>query len=52
MVFWHVWLLKTGKREITIDDYNLQFYDREEVACISNIVATQVLLQQVKQRQW
>ena len=40
------------KREITIGDYNLQYYKGEEVACISNVVATPVLLQQVKQRQW
>ena len=52
MVLWHVWLLKTGKREITISDYSLQYYEGEEVAYISNIVATPVLLQQVKQRQW
>ena len=40
------------KREITIGDYNLQYYEGEEVACIANVVATPVLLQQVKQRQW
>ena len=34
------------KREITIGDYNLQYYEGEEVACIANVVATPVLLQQ------
>ena len=52
MVLWLVWLLKTGKREIMIGDFNLQYYEGEEIACILNIVATPVLLQQVKQRQW
>ena len=40
------------KREITIGDYNLQYYVGEEVACVANVVATPVLLQQVKQHQW
>ena len=53
MVLWLVWLLKTGKKkEIMIGDFNLQYYEGEEIAYISNIVATPVLLQQVKQRQW
>ena len=52
MVLWLVWLLKTGKKEIMISDFKLQYYEGEEIAYISNIVATPVLLQQVKQRQW
>ncbi|XP_060974115.1 uncharacterized protein LOC133039277 [Cannabis sativa] len=44
--------LEDWKRTITMGDYNLQYYEGEEVACISNLVATPVLLQQVKQRQW
>ena len=52
MVLWLVWLLKTGKKkEIMIGDFNLQYYEGEEITYISNIVATPVLLQQVKQRQ-
>ena len=53
MVLWLVWLLKTGKKkEIMIGDFNLQYYEGEEIAYIPNIVATPMLLQHVKQRQW
>ena len=40
------------KKKIMIADFNLQYYEGEEIACIPNIVATPMLLQHVKQRQW
>ncbi|XP_062118839.1 uncharacterized protein LOC133832520 [Humulus lupulus] len=43
--------LEDWKRMITMSDYELEYYDGKEIVCVSNVVVTPVLLQQVKQCQ-
>ncbi|PON37929.1 hypothetical protein PanWU01x14_316460 [Parasponia andersonii] len=40
------------KNSVAIDNYNLQYFENEGVACLSNIVISPSLLQTVQQSQW
>ncbi|XP_062075853.1 uncharacterized protein LOC133779979 [Humulus lupulus] len=44
--------LEDWKRTITVGDSELEYYDGKDIACVSNVMVTPMLLQQVKQCQW
>ena len=44
--------LEGRKRTTTVEDYDLQYYEDENVALVYNVTTTPSLLQHTKQTQW
>ena len=45
-------VLEDWKRIVIIEDYDLQYYETDDVALVYNITATSSLLQHAKETQW